>query len=56
MDPGIVPLSCRSTGSYALLLLLLVVVVVVILQVERAQVCLLEMVAGQQCLAHSYQK
>lgn len=54
MDPGIVPLSCRSTGSDAPLLLL--VVVVVILQAERAQVCLLEMVAGQQSLAHSCQK
>lgn len=49
MDPGIVPLSCRSTGSDALLLL-------VILQVEMAQVCLLEMVAGQQCLAQECQK
>lgn len=53
MDPGIVPLSCRSTGSDALLLLLMVVV---ILQVEMAQVCLLEMVAGQQCLAQECQK
>lgn len=52
MDPGIVPLSCRSTGSDALLLLM----VVVILQVEMAQVCLLEMVAGQQCLAQECQK
>lgn len=52
MDPGIVPLSCRSTGSDALLLM----VVVVILQVEMAQVCLLEMVAGQQCLAQECQK
>lgn len=51
MDPGIVPLSCRSTGSDALLLLM----VVVILQVEMAQVCLLEMVAGQQCLAQECQ-
>lgn len=51
MDPGIVPLSCRSTGSDALLLLLLLLMVVVILQVEMAQVCLLEMVAGQQWLA-----
>lgn len=49
MDPGIVPLSCRSTGSDALM-------VVVILQVEMAQVCLLEMVAGQQCLAQECQK
>lgn len=52
MDPGIVPLSCRSTGSDALLLLM----VVVILQVEMARVCLLEMVAGQQCLAQECQK
>lgn len=52
MDPGIVPLSCRSTGSDALLLLM----VVVILHVEMAQVCLLEMVAGQQCLAQECQK
>lgn len=48
MDPGIIPLSCRSTESDALLLLLKVVV---ILQVEMAQVCLLEMVVGQQWLA-----